>query len=126
MKKKIFTKLGVLIILASTFPVIAFAQAACSQHEKTKLGGLIDWFTCIIGGSVVRLIFAIALVTFIWGVVQYVITDNEEKRAKGKQLMVWGLIGLFVMVTVWGLVNILAVTFGVETSKAPTLPVLGQ
>ena len=58
---------------------------------------------------------------FIWGVVQYVINSGEEaKKDKGKQFMLWGLIALTVMVSVWGLVDILGATFGVDdTSVIP-------
>src|SRR3989344_2763054 len=40
--------------------------------------------------------------------------NSEEVKEKGKNLMLWGLIGFFVMVSIWGLVNILTgtVSFG--------------
>ena len=57
---------------------------------------------------------------FVWGVVQYVIkSDEEAKKQKGKQFMLWGLIALTVMVSVWGLVEILGTTFGINTSFIP-------
>ena len=62
---------------------------------------------------------------FIWGVVQYVINGEEEaKKAKGKQFMIWGIIALAVMVSVWGLVSILTHTFGISSGKdfIPQLP----
>jgi hypothetical protein len=59
---------------------------------------------------------------FFWGVVQYVINDSEEaKKAKGRQFMIWGLIALFVMFTVWGIVKLLAATFGFDTGVLPKL-----
>jgi hypothetical protein len=52
---------------------------------------------------------------FIWGVVQYVINSDEEaKKAKGKQFMIWGVLGLAIMFSVWGLVNIVGTTFGID------------
>jgi hypothetical protein len=57
---------------------------------------------------------------FIWGVVQYVINSDEEaKKAKGKEFMIWGIIGLTVMVSVWGLVNVLGSTFNNIRSVIP-------
>jgi len=57
--------------------------------------------------SVVILLFALALVVFIWGVIKYVINaDNEDERQKGKKFMFWGIIALAVMLTVWGIVSI--------------------
>lgn len=40
--------------------------------------------------------------------------NNEEKRKQGKQYMIWGIIALFVMVSIWGLVAILTNTFGIK------------
>ena len=61
------------------------------------------------------MIFALAVVIFIWGVVQFIMNSEEEaKRAKGKQFMLWGIIALTVMVCVWGLVGILGNTFGIQ------------
>ena len=56
-----------------------------------------------------------SVVMFIWGVVQYVINSDEEaKKEKGKQFMIWGIIGLTVMVSVWGLVRIVGTTFNIN------------
>lgn len=83
--------------------------------SNPKFQDLLSYIGCIIGGSVIPLIFALAVVVFIWGVVQYVINDQEEaKKAKGKMFMIYGIIGLAVMVGMWGLVNMVGNTFGLE------------
>ena len=90
--------------------------------DKAKLGDLLNYATCLLIKSVVPLIVALAVVMFIWGVVQYVINSDEEaKREKGKQFMIWGIIGLTVMVGVWGLVSIVGSTLGIEYA-IPQLP----
>lgn len=87
----------------------------CTLVANPKFGDLLSYITCIIGKSVIPLIFALAIASFVWGVVQYVInTDDEAKKAKGRQFMIWGIIALAVMVSVWGLVKILGTTFGIE------------
>ena len=88
-----------------------------------KFSDYLDYFTCIIGSSVIPFIFALAVVMFIWGVVKYFIinADEEKKRAEGKQFMVWGIIALAVMLSVWGLVGVLKTTFGINTG-ASVLP----
>lgn len=87
----------------------------CDLGTNPKFDGLIKYITCIISISVIPLIFVLAFMLFIWGVVQYVINDTEEaKREKGKQFMLWGIIALFVMFSVWGLVAVLGNTFGIE------------
>jgi uncharacterized membrane protein YidH (DUF202 family) len=54
------------------------------------------------------LMVAVAVVVFIYGVAEFIAAaDNEEKRSKGRQHIIWGIIGLFIMVSVWGVMNIL-------------------
>ncbi|MBI3888810.1 hypothetical protein HY311_03395 [Candidatus Nomurabacteria bacterium] len=87
---------------------------------KPKLSDYLDFFTCIIGNSIIPFIFALAVVMFIWGVVKFLILDADEeaKRAQGKQFMIWGIIALAVMLSVWGLVNILQTTFAIKTGSS--------
>ena len=81
---------------------------------------LLIYATCIISTSVIPFIFALAVAIFVFGVVQYVINSDEEaKKEKGKQFMLWGIIALTVMVSVWGLVSILTNTFEIDTNFVP-------
>ena len=41
-------------------------------------------------------------------------SDEEAKREQGKQFMLWGIVALAVMLSVWGLVHLLGNTFGIE------------
>lgn len=83
--------------------------------KSPKLGDLFNYATCVISTSLIPLLFILAVASFIWGVVQYVINNNEEaKRAQGREFMIWGIIALTVMVSVWGLVAIFRNTFGIE------------
>ena len=69
----------------------------------------------IINNVLVPVLFAIAFIVFIYGAFKTFIigANSEDVKEEGKNLMLWGLIGFFVMVSVWGLVNILtgSVTF---------------
>ncbi len=57
--------------------------------------------------SVVPLIYAIAFLVFLIGMVRYFFLEQgEEGREKGKQLMLWGIIGFVVMFSVWGIVRL--------------------
>ncbi len=89
-------------------PLFAFAQV--NATNASSLGqGIIG----LINNVAVPVLFAVAFIVFIWGVFQYFIQGghDEEKRDTGKSLMLWGIIGFFIMVSVWGLVNILRGTF---------------
>jgi len=56
----------------------------------------------------IKLMFIVALVVFIWGVVEMIMdASSEEARNKGTKHMMWGLIGLFIMFGVYGILNLL-------------------
>ena len=94
-------------------------SSACTMG--TNFQGFLGYITCIINSAIIPLIFTIAVVSFIWGVVQFFIinADEEGKREQGKQFMIWGVIALAVMLSVWGLVGVLGSTFNVSTSVLP-------
>ncbi len=80
---------------------------------KASIGNIFNWASCTLIQSVVPFLFSLAIVAFIWGIIQFFLNpNNEEKRKNGKSYMIWGLITLFVMVSMWGLVSILTNTFG--------------
>lgn len=88
----------------------------CKDIRLSTLGDILNWASCTLIKTVVPLLFSIATVAFIWGIIQYFLNpDNEEKRKTGKSYMLWGIIGLFVMLSMWGLVGVLSNTFGVKT-----------
>ncbi len=63
---------------------------------------------------VVPVIFALAFLVFIWGVVNYFFlhVGDEAKRSEGRQFMLWGILGMVVLFSVWGFVNLLLSTLG--------------
>ena len=62
---------------------------------------------------IIAFFFVLSTVVFIWGVVEMIAgAENEEKRTAGKRHIIYGLIGLFIMVASGGLISILCVFFG--------------
>ncbi len=54
------------------------------------------------------LLFALALLYFLYGLSEFLRNqDNEEAQSVGKQHMVWGIIGLFLMFAVFGILNMI-------------------
>jgi hypothetical protein len=79
-------------------------------------------FICATIGTIlsplIPILVTLALIAFFWGVGKYAISgaNNEKSREQGKQIMLWGIIGLFVMVSVWGIVNIVEDTFDLDNA----------
>ena len=102
------------IITLALAPAIALAQSTLGSILGT-IGGLISTATPIV--------VALALLYFFWGLATYILAGGEEEaRAKGKGMMIWGIIALFVIVSIWGLVGILQGTFGVSGGGTTAIP----
>ena len=94
---------------------------SCIYVDGTGLGGILDLVFCLLG-KVIPVLVIIAIVVFIYGVVKYIRNaDNAEQRKEGSLFMLYGIIALFVMVSIWALVGILGATIGVDVIL-PQLP----
>lgn len=98
--KKIF-------ILTSLFlPLTSFAAFEDTQGLITSFGGLVSLLIPIVAG--------LALLYFFWGLAKFILRAGDETaREEGKQIMMWGIIALFVMVSIWGIVEFIASDLGV-------------
>lgn len=114
-------KILYLVPVALLVPVVTFAQGDLTG-VTTFAQNIIEF----INGTLVPFIFAVAFIVFIWGIFTYFIRGgaDEGKRDEGKQLMLWGIIGFVVMVSVWGIVNLLANGLGFtnDVIETPTVP----
>lgn len=64
----------------------------------------------------ISLLFVVAMLVFVWGLIMYVVgsSGDKTKLEQGKRLMLWGIIGLFIMSSAWAIVSILCNFFGVS------------
>jgi uncharacterized membrane protein len=124
-------------ILALLSPFIAMAQTTVvppaggtgdttgSINWTPTSGGVSGFLSKLSGWLVVlvTIVIAIGLLTFLWGVVGYITAGaDEEKRGQARNLMIYGIIGLFVMVAVWGLVYLVGSIIGVKPGGGVELP----
>jgi len=64
------------------------------------------------------LLFSLALAYFLYGVFQFIANGaNDEKKTIGKSHMMWGVIGLTIMMGVWGILGLVLNTFGINKSQ---------
>ncbi|MFZ2038646.1 MAG: hypothetical protein WAV11_01770 [Minisyncoccia bacterium] len=97
-------------------PGLALAQSVDTSYWE----GLLDSFSGLLDTFVVVLI-SLAVVYFIWNVFGYIRSANDEDKKAHAAGMVWGIIGLAVIVSVWGLVTLLQTTFGVSSDSAQSI-----
>lgn len=72
----------------------------------------------VIINPLIALLFALAIIYFLYGLVQYLMSpDNEEIRRTNKQHMLWGIIGMFIMIAVFGIMNMMLRTLGERNIK---------
>lgn len=60
-------------------------------------------------------LFALAVVYFLYGVLEFLMNQaNEEKKTSGKSHMLWGVIGITIMLGVWTMLNMIISTFNIK------------
>lgn len=93
---------------------VAFAQAP----DGRPLLNLLALAQALINQAVPLLIGA-ALVGFFAGLVMFIWKGKEggESLAKSKQFMIYSIVALFLMVSIWGIINLLQDIFGVHNKE---------
>lgn len=101
----------------------------CSSIKFISLLDILMWVKCIIVVAIIPLIYALAFMFFLWGVMKFINANDSPKREEGKKFIIAGLIGLFVMTSLWGIVTIVGKTLGtgsavplLQTAPAKTTP----
>ena len=107
--------------LAGLFlPLTAFAATPVTIPVFLgRVRGILD--------ALIPFIIGLAVFVIIWGIFNYVVhAAEEEKRAEARAYIVWGIVGVFFMISIWGFVTILLNTLGVgstiDPSQIPTVP----
>lgn len=100
------------IAALSFAPFVASAQSLSNLETLLRsVGRLID--------IALPIVVAVGLLAFFWGLVKYIFTEAKEA---GTKLMIWGLVALFVMVSVWGLVRFIGNALGIQQNESITVP----
>ncbi len=75
---------------------------------------------------IIPVLFAAAIIFFFYGLVRYIskVSSDPKTAGEGKTIMIWGIIALVVMVSVYGLINWVANTAGINNNTVPQLPTI--
>ncbi|MFA6338728.1 MAG: hypothetical protein WCW87_01575 [Candidatus Paceibacterota bacterium] len=113
MHKKTFTiKKIISVFYIFTPALISFLSLPqIASAEVTDFRGLTDLIQSMLE-MVVPIIIGTAVLFFLYGIFKSMTATGEDAKSEGRTLMLYGIVALFVMVSVWGLVRLLTDTFG--------------
>jgi len=103
---------------------LALAPALAFAAPLSNIGDLLTSFGNLVSAAL-PIVVGIALLGFFYGLAMFIFNagKDEAKRAEGRSIMIYGIIGLFVMVSVWGLVNFVGSAFGINRGETSgTIP----
>jgi len=97
------------VIALALVPVVALAQLTEVEGIVGSIGRIVN--------LLLPIVFAIGLLVFFWGLAKYILAAGDPAKAsEGKSIMIWGVIALFVMAAIWGLVRFIGESLGISTT----------
>lgn len=99
--------------MAFLLPVVVFAQAGGAPTVDTvlvRIGNILD--------TIIPILVTVAVIVFIAGVIQYVISTDEQAKKTARDRMIYGIIGIFLILSIWGIISLIGNTFGIQQGGA--------
>ena len=94
-------RIAVLALVSFVLPMMAHAQLTKTEGIITKSTGILN--------TIVVIVFTLALIVFAWGIVKYLNAAGDASKMKeGKAFLFWGLLGMFVLASMWGIIRFVA------------------
>jgi len=110
------TLISIVAVASFGLPMLVWAGPNLNGYVGTALGqasGLLS--------NLITLLFGIAVIWFIWNVIRYSMSSEDEGKKKAREQMIHGIIAIAVMVSIWGIVALLRNAFGTDSNNtAPT------
>lgn len=108
--KKNLTK--IFLSTVTFLPLLTVAQSIKPPVAPSNFSETICIFVKLVL-DFIPFVVVLAVGAFLMGLIKYVGNgDNEEKRAAGNKLMIYGIVGFFFIVAVWGILKIFVASFG--------------
>lgn len=91
-------------------------------HAAEDLGGVLMTINDIIN-TLIPIILGLAVLGFFWGLVRLLFSKGgSEERSDGIKILLLGILVIFVMVSLWGIIGVLQGTFGIQDTQPPVVP----
>ncbi|MBI4065844.1 hypothetical protein HY412_01455 [Candidatus Kaiserbacteria bacterium] len=146
MKK--FSRFATLLVLSASFsiPLLAVADTTLNSDYCNSTGRNYDTRTqtCVSSGGInisviqpyansikniindvlMPVFMAIAFIVFLWGIFKYFIwgRESESDKMEGRKYAMWGIIGFVIILSVWGLVNLVGGALALPNNNPPNPP----
>ena len=96
-----------------------FPRIASAAADLSPLRNFILKVEVVILNPVIKLGFAIALVVFLYGVFEFIKgADSSDARKKGGWHILWGIIGLFIMLSAGGIMRLICGSWGMPNPQS--------
>lgn len=104
--------------------LFALTPVLVSAQEFKEFTNFAVKIMAFINGTLVPLVFTLAFIVFLWGMFRFFVYGghDENEQSKGKQLMIYGIVGFVLMVSIWGIVNLLANGLGFSGEGLQNMP----
>lgn len=112
------------LTLFTAIPAVSSAQGLVSDASGGPFGLLLDNIVVFADSVLVPFILGIGFLVFVYGMFQYFIVGgaNEDAQTKGKELMIYAVLGFVLIIIFWGVVNLLAESTGLEGDVLRNVP----
>lgn len=93
-----------------------FVETLYAQSPgATAAASFVERFNEVILFPIITLMIAVALLVFVYGAFQYIANSaNPSARSEGQKHIMWGIVGLFVMLSAYAILSLAANTFGLQ------------
>ena len=126
--KKTYTRAGILIITTLLFAGVALAADAPSVTGQGRtiadgikdIGSTVDLLTSNVVSRLITLFATAGMAAFFYGLVVFILATRDGVPAKidnGKKFMLWSMVALFVMFSIWGIVKYAQRVLGVTDNQ---------
>lgn len=103
--------------------IFSFLLPVLLGAADLDLDGLITNTIRTLYDPIVTIIFSLAFIAFFWGMLMMIASAGDTvKREEGRKRMLWGIVVLFVMFSIWGIIGILKNSFDLNETPIDTYP----